>query len=191
MDLSKIISIAGKPGLYQILSQSRGGVIVASLDNGKKMAVGQTQRVSALGDISMYTMDGDMPLSEIMERVYKHTQGAALDVDTTNDKAVRGFFTEVLPEHDAERVYNSDIRKFIKWYNALLQKGLLIPESETPEVEATEVKADEAQGVSAPEAPVQAEEAPEEEAASAQEADQATGAEVDDTEEEKPDPGSK
>lgn len=136
MELSQIISIAGKPGLHQIISQSRGGVIVSSLDTGKKMAVGQTQRVSALSDISIYTMDGDILLKEIFERVYAHTNGGAIEIDLKDDETVRDFFTEVVPEHDDSRVYHSDIRKLIKWFNSLLAKDLLSMDSGTQESEA-------------------------------------------------------
>jgi len=131
MDLSQIISIAGKPGLYRILNQSRGGVIVLSLQDGKKTAIGQTQRVSALSDISMYTVDGDLLLDEILKRVHAHTGGKTVDINVKDDGAVRDFFTEVIPEHDQDRVYNSDIRKLIKWYNSLLEKDLLDFEKET------------------------------------------------------------
>lgn len=146
MELSQIISIAGKPGLHQIISQSRGGVIVSSLDTGKKMAVGQTQRVSALSDISIYTMDGDILLKEIFERIYAHTKGGAIEIDMKDDETVRDFFTEVVPEHDDARVYHSDIRKLIKWFNALKAKDLLKMGDNTEEagaVAAEEVTTDE------------------------------------------------
>ncbi len=125
MDFSKIISIAGKPGLYRIINQSRGGILVSSVDTGKKMAIGQTQRVSALSDISVYTDDGDMPLDTIFERIHAATDGEAVSINTKDDDALRTFFTEVMPEHDQERVYHSDIRKVVKWFNLLLEKGLL------------------------------------------------------------------
>lgn len=147
MELSQIISIAGKPGLHQIISQSRGGVIVSSLDTGKKMAVGQTQRVSALSDISIYTMDGDILLKEIFERIYAHTNGGAIEIDLKDDETVRDFFTEVVPEHDDSRVYHSDIRKLIKWFNSLLAKDLLTMDKGAEEAEAAaeeEVAADDA-----------------------------------------------
>lgn len=136
MDLSQIISIAGKPGLYKILNQSRGGVIVTSLTDGKKTAIGQTQRVSALSDISIYTMDGDILLHEILKRMYEQTSGKAVDIDLKDDAAVRDFFTEAVPEHDDERVYHSDIRKIIKWYNNLLEKDMLDFTEEASETEA-------------------------------------------------------
>lgn len=133
MDLSQIISIAGKPGLFKIINQSRNGVIVTSLTDGKKMAIGQTQRVSALSDISVYTFEGDVLLGEIFKSMYEKTGGGPVVIALKEDDVVRDFFTEVLPDHDEERVYHSDIRKIIKWFNLLLDKGLLSFEEEKSE----------------------------------------------------------
>ncbi len=133
MDLSEIISIAGRPGLFKIVNQSRNGVIVTSLTEGKKMAIGQTQRVSALSDISVYTFEGDVLLGEIFKSMYEKTGGEPVVIPMKEDVEVRDFFTEVLPDHDEERVYHSDIRKIIKWFNLLLDKGLLSFETEEPE----------------------------------------------------------
>lgn len=150
MDLSQIISIAGKPGLYRILNQSRGGVIVLSLQDGKKTAIGQTQRVSALSDISMYTIDGDVLLEEILKRVHAHTEGKPVEINIKDDGEVREFFTQVIPEHDEDRVYNSDIRKLIKWYNSLLDKDLLNFDEEAEEAPAEDAaEADEVSDASA------------------------------------------
>jgi len=125
MDLSKILSIAGKPGLYKVESQSNRGVVVSSIQDGKKMAIGQTQRVSTLSDISIYTMEGDEPLKDIFEKIYERTEGKAVDIDIQNKQDLRDFFLEVLPDHDEERVYASDIKKMIKWFNLLLEKDML------------------------------------------------------------------
>lgn len=125
MDLSKILSIAGKPGLYQVISQSNRGVVVSSIEEGKKMAIGQTQRVSTLSDISIYTIEGDEPLKEIFEKFHERTEGKPIDIDIQNKQELRNFFLEVLPDHDEERVYASDIKKMIKWFNLLLEKDLL------------------------------------------------------------------
>jgi hypothetical protein len=125
MELSKILSIAGKPGLYQILHQSRGGVVVASLADGKKMSIGQTQRVSTLSDISVYKVDGDEPLEKIFDKMLDYNGGKPLDVELKDNNSLRAFFLEILPEHDEERVYTSDIKKLVKWFNTLVEKGLL------------------------------------------------------------------
>jgi|SRR5690554_71015 len=125
MDLSKILSIAGKPGLYQIISQSRGGVVAKSLIDGKKMSIGQTLRVSTLSDISIYVEDGDEPLQNVLKQIHEIYGDKELEIDLKDSDALRSFLREVLPEHDEERVYASDIKKVIKWYNMLLENDLL------------------------------------------------------------------
>ncbi|MCZ4409411.1 DUF5606 domain-containing protein [Cryomorphaceae bacterium 1068] len=125
MDLSQILSIAGKPGLFKILNQSRGGVVVTSLNDGKKMVIGQTQRVSTLSDISIYTLEGDEPLANIFEKMKKQSGGKEVEVEFKDPDALREYFFRIFPEHDEDRVYPSDIKKMIKWFNLLLEKGLL------------------------------------------------------------------
>ncbi len=145
MDLSNILSIAGKPGLYKVVSQSRGGVVVTSLQDGRKMSIGQTQRVSSLSDISIYTEEGDEPLADIFTTMFKNSDGKAIDVNMKDNSDLRNYFLEILPDHDEERVYASDIKKMIKWFNLLLEKGeLSIEESaEESKEEATEAPEEE------------------------------------------------
>ncbi|HKL04107.1 MAG TPA: DUF5606 domain-containing protein [Cryomorphaceae bacterium] len=134
MDLSKILSIAGKPGLFKIISQSRGGVVVASLNDGKKMTVGQTQRVSTLSDISVYTVEGDEPLKDILKSFHEFSGGEAIEISLNDSDELRNFFTGILPDHDEDRVYASDIKKMVKWYNLLLKEDMLdFSEEETEE----------------------------------------------------------
>jgi hypothetical protein len=98
------------------------------------MAIGQTQRVSTLSDISIYTIEGDEPLKDIFEKIYERTEGKAVDIDIQNKQDLRDFFLEVVPDHDEERVYASDIKKMIKWFNLLLEKEMLdFSESEEAE----------------------------------------------------------
>lgn len=138
MDLAKIISISGKPGLYQIINQTRGGVLAKSLLDGKKTSIGQTQRVSTLSDISIYLEDGDEPLANVFRKIYEDNEGAELDVDIKDPDALRGFLREVLPDHDEDRVYTSDIKKLVKWYNLLLKEGLIDLEEEESTDEAAD-----------------------------------------------------
>lgn len=98
---------------------------MSSIQEGKKMAIGQTQRVSTLSDISIYTIEGDEPLRDIFEKFYERTEGKPIDVDIQNNQDLRDFFLEVLPDHDEERVYASDIKKMVKWFNLLLEKDML------------------------------------------------------------------
>ncbi|MEM9052346.1 MAG: DUF5606 domain-containing protein [Bacteroidota bacterium] len=140
MDLSKILSIAGKPGLFKIMNQSRGGVVVTSLNDGRKMVVGQTQRVSTLSDISIYTLEGDEPLENIFKTMFEKSEGKAVEVDFKDDDALREYLFRIFPEHDEDRVYPSDIKKIIKWFNLLLEKGLL--EFEEEEKKEADTKAE-------------------------------------------------
>ena len=138
MDLSKILSIAGKPGLYKVVTQSNRGIVVSSIEEGKKMAIGQTQRVSTLSDISIYTIEGDEPLRDIFEKFFDRTEGKPIDIDIQNNRDLRDFFLEVLPDHDEERVYASDIKKMVKWFNLLLEKDMLDFSEEPEETEGSE-----------------------------------------------------
>ena len=120
MDFSKIISVTGKPGLYELISQSRSGIIVQSLEDGKKTAVSSAHRVSTLADITIYTDGGDEPLEQVFKKFYEKQNGGEIDIDTKDGEALQEFLFSVLPEYDEERVYSSDIRKMIKWYNLLV-----------------------------------------------------------------------
>lgn len=136
MDLSKIISISGRPGLFQIINQTRGGVLAESLLDGKKLSIGQTQRVSTLADISIYLEDGDEPLGNIFCEIFKNTDANPIEVDVKDTEALRDFLREILPNYDQDRVYASDIKKLVKWYNLLLKAGLIDLENEEDTEEA-------------------------------------------------------
>ena len=100
-------------------------MVVTSVTDGKKMVVGQTQRVSTLSDISIYTLEGDEPLGNIFEKMHTESDGKAVEVDFKDPDALREYLFRIFPEHDEDRVYPSDIKKMIKWFNLLLEKGLL------------------------------------------------------------------
>jgi len=125
MDLSKIMSISGKPGLFKMVGQTKSGAIVESLLDQKRFPVFPHDKISSLEEISIFTTDEDMPLKEVMKKISeKENGGAALDPKSGND-AVWKYFEEVLPEFDKDRVYVSDVRKVLNWYNLLLEKELL------------------------------------------------------------------
>ena len=125
MELKKILSISGKPGLYKLLATTKSAVVVESLVDGKRFSVFRQYDISSLGDISIYTETGDEPLEEILKRIFKSTGGKPVEVDLNDVKALMAFFENVLPEYDKENVYPSHIKKVVKWYNLLLDKGLL------------------------------------------------------------------
>ena len=128
MSLEKIISISGKPGLFQIITQTRTGFLVESLLDGKKLSLNLRSNVSLLSEISVYTYDKEIKLSEVLKKIQDYTANTEA-ISHKEDKAVlEDYFRKVLPEYDEERVYSSDIKKIIHWYNLLQPKGLLVAE---------------------------------------------------------------
>jgi hypothetical protein len=128
MNLEKILSISGKPGLFALKVQTRTGFIAESLLDGKKITVGLKVNVSLLSEISIYTYEGEKSLTEVMRNIaIKEDNGVALSHKEDNDKLVV-YFLEILPDYDSERVYPSDIKKVLNWYNLLQAKGMVSKE---------------------------------------------------------------
>ena len=135
MDLSKIITIAGKSGLYKIIAETRNGFVVESLTDGRKLPVFATERSSILEDINIYTEEGEMPLKDVIWRVYEKEDGQAVTFSKKDQAAALKKFEEALPEYDKARVYFSDIKKVYSWYNLLLEKDMISkPEQESDQV---------------------------------------------------------
>jgi hypothetical protein len=125
MGLDKILSVAGKPGLYELITQTRSGFVAASLIAGKKISVGLKSNVSVLSEIAIYTLDEELPLRAVFLKMQVKEKGGKTSVNHKEDKIkLEEYFFEVLPNYDEDRVYPSDIKKIIKWYNILLDKGL-------------------------------------------------------------------
>lgn len=125
--LRTILSIAGKPGLYRLLSQGRNMLIVEALDSTKKrMPVYASDKVTSLSDISMYTDDDDVPLTQVLASLKAKENGAvvAFDYKKASTAELQEFFAQVLPNFDRDRVYASDIKKLIQWYNILINAGI-------------------------------------------------------------------
>lgn len=135
MSLRGIISISGKGGLYKVVAQGKNNVIVESLEDGRKFPAFASNRISALEDISIYTVEDDVMLSEVYQKMYDKLNGGEA-IDHKGDVAeMRSFLGEVLPNYDEERVNNSDIKKLFQWYNILHKAGYLVPEEEVKEEE--------------------------------------------------------
>ena len=133
MTLDKILAIAGKPGLFALKIQTRTGFVAVSLIDGKKITVGLKSNVSLLSEISVYTYSEEKPLTEIMRTIaIKEDNGPAISHKEENSK-LTAYFLEVLPDYDQERVYPSDIKKILNWYNMLHAKGLV--SKEEPKIE--------------------------------------------------------
>lgn len=124
MEFSKIIAVSGKPGLFQVVSQSKNAVIAESLIEKKRIAITTTQNVSLLENISIYTYDEDMPLLEVFVAMYEKTAGKEALSHKENSKNLTAFFLEVVPNYDDERVYVSNIKKVIQWFNLLIKIGM-------------------------------------------------------------------
>ncbi len=130
MNLEKIISISGKPGLYQLISQAKGGFIAQNLLNGKKTSIPATYNVSLLSNVAIYTVNDEVPLEEVFEKIAdKENKGKAIS-HKASEKELRNYMSEVLPDYDATRVYKSDLKKLFQWYNILADQGLLESEEE-------------------------------------------------------------
>lgn len=123
MEFSKIISVTGKPGLFQVVSQSKNAIIVESLTDKKRLAINATQNVSMLENIAIYTYEEDMPLLEVFKAMSAKTEGKEAISHKESGKKLASFFEEVLPNYDAERVYSSNIKKVIQWFNLLIEAG--------------------------------------------------------------------
>lgn len=143
MDLSGIISIAGKPGLYKVIAQGKNNVIVESLVNGKRIPAYATDKISALEDISIYTLESDVALADVFASLLKRfdgKEGLSHKDDVINLQEV---LFEVLPEYDEDRVYPSDIKKLFQWYNLLVNAGVLTLEANEKEEPKQEEVAEE------------------------------------------------
>ncbi len=123
--LKDILFIAGKPGLQKMISSSSKAIIVESLIDGKRFPVYSNVKIMSLEEISVYTETEDMPLKDIFKRMHDKEGGKeALSHKEPNEKII-AYFGEVMPEYDKDRVYTSDMKKIVQWYNLLLSKGLL------------------------------------------------------------------
>lgn len=136
--LEGILSISGKSGLFKLVSQGRNAIIVESLADGKRMPVSGSARVSALQEISMYTVDGDVKLSHVMANIFKLQEGKECIPATSTNEELKAFMAKALPEWDADRIYVSDIKKLVTWYNILLAHGLVSDKEEEEDGEKTE-----------------------------------------------------
>lgn len=138
--INRILSIAGRPGLFKLVNQGKNMLIVESLADGKRFPAYARDKVISLADVSMYTHDGDEPLSNVLESLKNVTKGEKVDIKTLEKEGkLRTFFAEVLPNFDDDRVYTNDIKKLFSWYNQLVAAGVTdFKNSEISEDEAAE-----------------------------------------------------
>jgi hypothetical protein len=122
--LKGIMSISGQPGLFKVVAEAKNSIIVESLVTGKRMPAYSTSKISALEDIAIFTETGEVPLKEVFKNISEKENGAAV-AKKGSDKELKAYFDAVLPEFDKDRVYVSDMKKVIQWYNLLQGKDLL------------------------------------------------------------------
>lgn len=124
MELDKVMSISGKPGLYELKAQSRGGIIAESMLDGKKISVNIRHNVSLLSEIAIYTYTEEVPLKEVFQKIKEKENGGEAIGHKEPKQKLEAYFAEILPDYDVDRVYSSDIKKIIQWYNLLNSKGI-------------------------------------------------------------------
>ncbi len=129
MVLKDILAISGQPGLYKFIAQGKNAVIIEHLETKKRSSAFGSAKVSSLEEISVFTENEDMSLGKVFNLIFeKENGGAAIDYKSNPDK-LKTYFREIVPEYDRNRVYNSDIRKIIQWYNILHTLNLLVPDA--------------------------------------------------------------
>lgn len=129
MNLTGIIAVSGISGLSKVVAKTKNGIVCESLADKKRFPVQGSDKISALEDISVYTEEGEKPLKEIFATIKDTEAGKQISVDLKGDsKKLREYFTKIVPNFDQERVYNSDIKKLLSWYNILLSADLLVEE---------------------------------------------------------------
>ena len=124
--LKNILSITGKPGLYKLVSRGNNMLIVESLIDGKRMPTYARDKIVSLAEVSMFTTGDDIALSEVLTKVGEKEglKVASIDPKKADNDAMRAYFAEVLPDFDRDRVYPTDIRKLVQWYNILINAGI-------------------------------------------------------------------
>ena len=139
MSLDKVISIAGKPGLYKLITQTRSGFIAESFLDKKRLSVSMQHNVSVLSEIAIYTLTEEVPLRDVLSRIKEKEKGEMTSVGHKEGKdKLEEYFFSILPDYDEDRVYASDIKKVVQWYNLLHQHDMLgfeVEEKSTDEEE--------------------------------------------------------
>lgn len=143
MKLKEILAISGTPGLHQFIAQGRGGIIVESIVDTKRTMVSGAAKVSALGDIAVFTDTDEVSLGDIFTKIYSDNKGViAIDGKSTNEELAK-FFESILPNYDRDRVHMSDVKKIAGWYNILVGAGMTdFSVKEEEEAPVAEVSAD-------------------------------------------------
>lgn len=138
MALEQILSVSGKSGLYKLVGQMKNGIIVESIEDGKRFPVHGSAKVSALEEISIYTDTEEVPLKDVFKKIYDKEKGKQGISHKEDSKKVQAYFASILPDYDKERVYASDMTKVIRWYNLLIEFNAYDPNEVDEAAEAAE-----------------------------------------------------
>ena len=140
MNISGIISIGGMSGLYKVIAQTKNGLIVESLIDKKRVPAYATHKVSTLEDVSIYSIGDDVPLKDVFQKIHDKEKGGVCIDHKSPDAELKNYFKAAFPEYDENRVYVSDIKKVLNWYNLLQKEGLLEKQEEQSEEEKLKIK---------------------------------------------------
>lgn len=123
--LKEILSVTGKPGLFKLVSQAKNMLIVESLIDGKRIPAYSKDKVVSLGDIAIFTDSAEVPLADVFQKIKEKENTAIASINPKSDnETLRKYLSEILPNYDRERVYPSDIRKLLNWYNTLINNSI-------------------------------------------------------------------
>jgi len=139
MELKDIMAISGHSGLFKFISQGRHGIIVESLSDAKRISISASAKVSSLTDIAIFTNDGEVAFKDVLKKIREAEDGGPAINHKSDDKELKKYFEKILPDYDREKVYTSDIKKVIAWYNQLQSLNHLdiIDKEEAPAEEST------------------------------------------------------
>jgi len=133
MNLKDILAISGEGTLFKFIAQGKNAVIVENLETGRRISAGGTAKVSALDEIAIFTTGEDIPLGKVMDMIWEKENGGETISYRLPDSDLKKYFAEALPDFDPDRVYTSDIKKVLHWYNILHKLNLLVKEEEKKE----------------------------------------------------------
>ena len=139
MDLNNILSISGAPGLYKLVGKMNNGLVVESLVDGKRMPAYATHQISSLEEISIYTKADDVPLKDVFQKIFSVKKGK-IEGKVADATFLKELMKEVLPDYDEERVYISDIKKMVKWYNILVEAAIINEQEQSEAVDQNPLK---------------------------------------------------
>ena len=128
MILKDFLAISGEPGLFKFIAQGKNALIVEHIETGKRSSTFSSHKVSSLEDISVFTESEDLPLGKVFDKIFEKEAGGPALESRSDPEKLRSYFEEIVPDYSKERVYASDIKKVITWYNILQKKNLLVKE---------------------------------------------------------------